>query len=41
MGESDEGMNSMILIRDLLTALGLDLKFSERIAIGGAGPYDG
>ena len=31
----------MILGRDLLTALGLDLKFSEDIIIGGEGPYEG
>ena len=31
----------MILGRDLLTALGLDLKFSENIFIGGNGPYEG
>ena len=30
----------MILGRDLLTALGLDLKFSENISIGGDGPYE-
>ena len=27
MGDSDEGMNGMILIRDLLTALGLENQF--------------
>ena len=31
----------MILGRDLITALGLDLKFSENIIIGGEGPYEG
>ena len=41
MDESTEGRYYIILGRDLLTALGIDLKFSERIAIGGAGPYDG
>ena len=29
----------MILGRDLLTTLGLDLKFSENVIIGGEGPY--
>ena len=31
----------MILGRDLLTALGLDLIFSEKIIIGGESPYEG
>ena len=31
----------MILGRDLLTTLGLDLKFSVNIIIGGVGPYEG
>ena len=31
----------MILGRDLLTALGLDLKLSEKIIIGGDGTYEG
>ena len=31
----------MILSRDLLIALGLDLKFSEKLIIGGEGPYEG
>ena len=31
----------MILGRDLLNALGLDLKFSENIIIHGEGPYEG
>ena len=30
----------MILGRDLITALGLDLKYSENLIIGGAGPYE-
>ena len=30
----------MILGRYLLTALGMDLKFSEGIIIGGYGPYE-
>ena len=31
----------MILGKDLLTALGLDIKFSENIIIGGDGTYKG
>ena len=31
----------MTLDRDLITALGLDLKFSESVIIGGEGPYEG
>ena len=31
----------MILGRDLLTALVLDLKFPENLIIGGEGPYEG
>ena len=31
----------MILGRDLLTALGLDIKFSENIILGGDGLYKG
>ena len=31
----------MILGRDLLTALGLDIRFSENIIIGGDGTYEG
>ena len=31
----------MILCRDLLTALGLDLKFFENLIIGSEGPYEG
>ena len=31
----------MILGRDLLTALGLDLKFSENLIVGGEGPREG
>ena len=31
----------MILGRDLLTTMGLDLKFSGNIIIGGEGPYEG
>ena len=31
----------MILGRDVLTAVGLDLKFSKNIVIGGKGPYEG
>ena len=31
----------MILGRDILTALGLDIKFCDKIIIGGEGPYYG
>ena len=31
----------MILGRELLTALVLDLKFSENLSIDGEGPYEG
>ena len=31
----------MILDRDLLTALGLDLKISENVIHSGEGPYEG
>ena len=40
----DESTNSkydMILVRDLLTVLGLDLKFSDNVIIFGEGPYEG
>ena len=40
----DESTNSrydMILGRDLTNALGLYIKFSENIIIGGKGPYEG
>ena len=39
--ESTNGRYNMILGIDLLTALGLDLKFSENVIIGGKGPYEG
>ena len=39
--ESAEIKYYMILGRDLLIALGIDHKFSERIIIGGGGPYGG
>ena len=35
------GRYDMILGRDILTALGIDLKFSENIIHGGEGPYKG
>ena len=31
----------MILGRDLLTALGLDIKFYDNVIVGGEGPYEG
>ena len=39
--ESAEGRYAMILGRDLLTKLELDLKFSKNIIIGGDGIYEG
>ena len=33
--ESSNGIYDMILSRDLLTALGLDIKFSKNVNIGG------
>ena len=39
--DSAEGRYEMILARKLLTALGLDLKFSENTIIAGEGPYEG
>ena len=36
-----KSMYAIILGRDLLTALGMDLKFFENIIIGGEGPYEG
>ena len=39
--KSTIGRYDMILGRDLLTALGLDLKFSENVIHGGYGPYKG
>ena len=41
MDESTNGRYDMILGRDLITALGLDFKFSDNIIIGGDGPYQG
>ena len=38
--DSAEGTYEMILARKLLTALGLDLKFSENFIVGGDGPYE-
>ena len=39
--ESTNGRYDMIPGRDLLTALVLDLKFSENVIRGGEGPYKG
>ena len=39
--ESTNGRYEMILVIYLLTALGLDLKFSYNVIIGGEGPYKG
>ena len=41
MDEFTNGRYDMILGRYLLTELGLDLKFSENVGIGGKGPYEG
>ena len=41
MDESYEGGYDIILGSDLLTYMGLDLKFSESIKVGGGGPYEG
>ena len=38
--ESTSGIYDMILGRYLLTALVLDLKFSDEVIIGGEGPYE-
>ena len=39
--ESTTGRYDMILGRDLLTALGLDIKFYENVILGREGPYKG
>ena len=39
--ESTNGRYDIILGRKLLTALGLNIKFSESVIIGGEGPYEG
>ena len=39
--ESTNGRDYMILGRDLITALGLYLKFSENVIIGREGPCEG
>ena len=41
MYESTNGIYNMTAGRDLLTALGLELKFSENIIFGGKGLYEG
>ena len=41
VNDSTNGRYDMILGRDLITTLGLDLKFSEKVIIGGGGPYGG
>ena len=38
VNESTNGRYDMILGRDLLTALVMDLKFSDNVIIGGEGP---
>ena len=39
--ESTNGIYDMILGRDLITSLGLGLKFFDNVIIGGEGPYEG
>ena len=39
--KSTNGRYNMILGRDLLTALVLDIKFSDHFILGGEGPYEG
>ena len=39
--ESTNGRYDMILGRELLTALRLDLKFDEKVIIGAERPYEG
>ena len=39
--ESTNSVYDMILGRDLLTAVILDLKFSDNVIVGGEGPYEG
>ena len=41
MDEYTNGRYDIILGRDLLTALGLDLKFFENVIIEREGPYEG
>ena len=41
MVESTNNIYDMILGRDLLIALVLDIKFSENVMIGSEGPYEG
>ena len=41
MGESTKSRYDMIPVIDLLATLLLDLKFSDRILVGGKGPYKG
>ena len=41
ISKSTNSRYDMILGRDLLTNLGLDLKFSENIILGGDGPFKG
>ena len=38
---STNGRYDMILGRDLITALGLDLNFSKIVKLGGEGPHEG
>ena len=39
--ECNNGRYDTILVRRLVTELGLDLKFSKNVILGGEGPYKG
>ena len=41
MDESIHGRYDIILGKDLLIALGLDLKVSDNVTVGSKGPYEG
>ena len=41
LDESTKGRYYMILGRNVPTALGLDLKFSDHVIVGVEGPYEG
>ena len=41
VNKSTNGRYDMIIVKDLLTSLGLDLQFSNNIFIGGKEPYEG
>ena len=41
MDDFTEGMYGMILGIDLVNTLGLELKFFDRVIVGGKGPHEG